>query len=151
MRFHSDLLHRGGARTVCRRDCAGCVAGFGLILLFLVTASVAHAQQLMPAGHAMADMEPVPPPSQLPNPVHMIGIGNAHIAITGSPEAQQWFDQGLNLMHDFWDYESVKAFEQSVRVDPACAMCWWGLAQAEGFRHSPRQSYGREALDQASP
>jgi tetratricopeptide (TPR) repeat protein len=149
MRFSSDFLHRGGARTLCCRDCAGWVAGFGLILLFLTTAQVADAQQSMPAGHAMADMEPVPPPSQLPSPIHMTGIGNAHIAITASPEAQVWFDQGLNLMHDFWDYESVKAFEQSVRVDPNCAMCWWGLAQAEGFRHSPRQTYGREALDQA--
>ena len=103
----------------------------------------------MPAGHNMADMRPVPPPEQLPAPIHMAGIGNAHIAITASPEAQAWFDQGLNLMHDFWDYESVKAFEQSVRVDPHCAMCWWGLAQAEGFRHSPRQTYGKEALDKA--
>ncbi len=103
----------------------------------------------MPAGHNMADMRPVPPPEQLPAPIHMTGIGNAHIAITASPEAQAWFDQGLNLMHDFWDYESVKAFEQSVRVDPNCAMCWWGLAQAEGFRHSPRKTYGKEALDKA--
>ena len=103
----------------------------------------------MPSGHNMADMQPVPPPEQLPVPIPMTGIGNAHIAITGSPEAQVWFDQGLNLMHDFWDYESVKAFEQSVRVDPNCAMCWWGLAQAEGFRHSPRQTYGKEALEKA--
>jgi tetratricopeptide (TPR) repeat protein len=103
----------------------------------------------MPAGHNMADMQPILPPEQLPAPIPMTGIGNAHIAITASPEAQQWFDQGLNLMHDFWDYESVKAFEQSVRVDPSCAMCWWGLAQAEGFRHSPRQAYGKQALEKA--
>ena len=103
----------------------------------------------MPAGHNMADMQPVLPPEQLPAPIRMTGIGNAHIAITASPEAQAWFDQGLNLMHDFWDYESVKAFEQSVRVDPNCAMCWWGLAQAEGFRHSPRQVYGKQALEKA--
>lgn len=103
----------------------------------------------MPTGHNMGDMQPVLPPEQLPAPIRMSGIGNAHIAITASPEAQVWFDQGLNLMHDFWDYESTKAFEQSVRVDPNCAMCWWGLAQAEGFRHSPRQVYGRQALEKA--
>ena len=119
-------------------------------MLFLSTASIGlNAQQSMPAGHNMADMRPVLPPEQLPVPVHMSGIGNAHIAITATPEAQVWFDQGLNLMHDFWDYESVKAFEQSVRVDPNCAMCWWGLAQAEGFRHSPRQFYGKQALERA--
>ena len=103
----------------------------------------------MPAGHDMADMQPVVPPEQLPVPIHMTGIGNAHIAITASPEAQAWFDQGLNLMHDFWDYESVKAFEQSVRVDPNCAMCWWGLAQAQGFRNGSRKSYAKQALEKA--
>jgi tetratricopeptide (TPR) repeat protein len=109
----------------------------------------APAQQAVGAGHNMADMRPIPTPEQLPVPIRMSGIGNAHIAITASPEAQAWFDQGLNLMHDFWDYESTKAFEQSVRVDPNCAMCWWGLAQAEGFRNSDRQVYGKQALGKA--
>jgi tetratricopeptide (TPR) repeat protein len=103
----------------------------------------------MPAGHNMSDMRPIPPPEQLPVPIRMSGIGNAHITITATPEAQTWFDQGLNLMHDFWDYESVKAFEQSVRVDPNCAMCWWGLAEAEGFRNSDRQVFGKRALEKA--
>ena len=100
-------------------------------------------------GHDMADKRPVPPPEQLPVPIRMTGIGNAHITITASPEAQQWFDQGLNLMHDFWDYESVKAFEQSVRVDPDCAMCWWGLAQAQDFRNGSRKAYAKQALERA--
>jgi tetratricopeptide (TPR) repeat protein len=79
----------------------------------------------------------------------MEGIGNSHITINASPEAQAWFDQGLNLLHDFWDYESQKAFEQSVRVDPPCAMCWWGLAQAEGLHHSPAWEYAKTALAEA--
>jgi tetratricopeptide (TPR) repeat protein len=117
--------------------------------MILAITTIAPAQQVVGSGHKMDNMEPVPPPDQLPVPIHMTGIGNAHITITATAEAQTWFDQGLNLMHDFWDYESVKAFEQSVRVGPNCAMCWWGLAQAEGFRHSPRQSYAREALAKA--
>ena len=91
----------------------------------------------------------IPPPEQLPVPVKMAGIGNSHIAIKATPEAQAWFDQGLSLMHDFWDYESAKAFEQGIRVDPNCAMCWWGLAQAEGFRHSDAAVYGKKALAEA--
>ena len=101
----------------------------GLILLPFC----ASAQQ-MPVGHDMGEMLPITPPDQLPAPVRMTGIGNAHISITAAPEAQAWFDQGLNLLHDFWDYESMKAFEQGIRVDPNCAMCWWGLAQAEQSR-----------------
>ncbi len=150
MHFPCQNLHRGGAHSLCCRNHSGFLVGFSLVFLVVVAAMpTISAQQVMPAGHTMADMQPVPPPEQLPVPIHMTGLGNAHIAITASPEAQQWFDQGLNLMHDFWDYESVKAFEQSVRVDPSCAMCWWGLAQAEGFRHSPRQTYGKEALEKA--
>jgi tetratricopeptide (TPR) repeat protein len=118
---------------------------FAALLLVAVTAS---AQQ-MPAGHDMGDMLPITPPDKLPVPLRMTGIGNAHITITATPEAQAWFDQGLNLLHDFWDYESMKAFEQSVRVDPNCAMCWWGLAQAEQSRGKELESYAKQALDKA--
>jgi tetratricopeptide (TPR) repeat protein len=115
------------------------------IVLFALTAS----GQQMPAGHDMSGMMPITPPDKLPAPVRMIGIGNAHITITATPDAQAWFDQGLNLLHDFWDYESMKAFEQSVRVDPDCAMCWWGLSQAEQSRGKELESYARQALDKA--
>ncbi len=98
----------------------------------------------------MPEMKMIPPPEQLPVPQRMTGIGNSHIKITATPEAQAWFDQGLSLEHDFWDYESAKAFEQGVRVDPNCAMCYWGLFQIEGFRdRMPTHNYGMAALKQA--
>ncbi len=118
------------------------LAGFLLVGASRITA----AQQ---AGHNMADMQVIPSPEQLPIPVKMDGIGNSHIAIRTTPEAQAWFDQGLSLMHDFWDYESAKAFEQAIRVDPNCAMCWWGLARAEGFGRSTSAVYGKKALAEA--
>jgi tetratricopeptide (TPR) repeat protein len=107
------------------------------------------AQQNNMGGMAMGGMQAVPAPEQLPVPIQMSGIGNGHISITASPEAQAWFDQGLNLLHDFWDYESIKAFEQGIRVDPQCAMCWWGIAQAEGFRGGPGATYGTRAVAEA--
>jgi tetratricopeptide (TPR) repeat protein len=79
----------------------------------------------------------------------MTGIGNSHLTITATPEAQAWFDQGLNLLHDFWDYESARAFEQGIRVDPNCAMCYWGLYQALMFRTSETSLYTQQALDSA--
>lgn len=100
-------------------------------------------------GHDMSGMQPVPDPEHLPAPLKMMGIGNSHIAIKSTPEAQAWFDQGLSLLHDFWDYESSKAFEQAIRVDPKCAMCWWGLAQAEGFRGREAKPYAERALAEA--
>jgi tetratricopeptide (TPR) repeat protein len=98
----------------------------------------------------MDGMEAIPPPDQLPVPEHMTGIGNSHIAINAGAETQAWFDQGLSLLHDFWDYESAKAFEQAIRTDPKCAMCYWGLAQAEESRGDTEKTYVTAALDQAA-
>jgi len=79
--------------------------------------------------------------AKLPPPLHLDGIGQAHIPITAkSLEAQQWFDQGLALLHCFWDYEATRAFEQSVRLDPDCAMCHWGLFQALDFSGDDAQA-----------
>jgi tetratricopeptide (TPR) repeat protein len=104
----------------------------------------------MGGSHQMSDMVTIPPPEQLPVPVKMTGIGNSHIAIKANAEAQAWFDQGLSLLHDFWDYESEKAFEQAIRVDPNCAMCYWGLAQAVEMRGDDASApYGKKALAKA--
>ena len=101
------------------------------------------------SGHDMGmSMKEIPAPEKLPAPIKMTGIGNSHLMITATPEAQAWFDQGLNLLHDFWDYESVRAFEQAIRVDPSCAMCYWGLEQALTFRSGPN-SYSEKALASA--
>jgi tetratricopeptide (TPR) repeat protein len=103
------------------------------------------------AAMNMPEMKAIPAPDQLPVPQHMNGIGNSHLKITATAEAQAWFDQGLSLEHDFWDYEAAKAFEQGVRVDPNCAMCYWGLFDIEGFRdRMPTHNYGMAALKQAS-
>ncbi len=107
----------------------------------------AFAQANM-CGHVMETQDETPPDA-LPVPRKMTGLGNAHIQITATPEAQMWFNQGLNLLHDFWDYESARAFEQSIRVDPGCAMCYWGLYAAESFYHSTAQGYANQALAQA--
>lgn len=101
-------------------------------------------------GHGMTVTTVSLAPEKLPVPVRMEGLGNSELVITtAEPEAQMWFTQGLNLLHDFWDFESAKAFEQAVRVDPQCAMCWWGLAQAEGFR-GESDAWAKDALKQAS-
>ena len=108
----------------------------------VVSAQSSMACHPMDTRHAVA-------PENLPPPQKLTGIGNAHIHITATPEAQMWFDQGLNLLHDFWDYESLRAFEQSVRVDPQCAMCYWGIYHAEIFAHSNSKYYANQALTKA--
>jgi hypothetical protein len=124
-------------------------ASVALMTVFLLIGSAAGTTaQTSMTCHA-TDMREEVPPEKLPPPQKLTGIGNAHIRITATPEAQLWFDQGLNLLHDFWDYESVRAFEQSVRVDPQCAMCYWGVYQAEKFRHSNSAYFADPALAKA--
>jgi len=116
----------------------------------LVFVPGARAQQAsckgMPGMDAAATATP---PDKLPPPVALTGIGNGTIAITtSSADARMWFTQGLNLLHDFWDYESSRAFEQSVRADPNCAMCYWGLYKSENFR-GENDVWAEAALKQA--
>jgi tetratricopeptide (TPR) repeat protein len=138
-------LREPGIVVSMRRALLGiAIAG---VLLAGVAYADAQASGTMPPMDGMAT---IPPPEQLPAPVHMTGIGNSHIAIDAGAETQAWFDQGLSLLHDFWDNESAKAFEQAIRTDPNCAMCYWGLAQAEEFRGEDQKAYADKALEQAA-
>ena len=131
-------------------NCRRLTAAILFVAVFLCAKTGVAAAQTDMSGHDMGmAMKEIPAPEKLPVPVKMAGIGNSHLAITATPEAQIWFDQGLNLLHDFWDYESTKAFEQAVRVDPNCAMCYWGLHHALMFRTSAPTSYSEQALANA--
>jgi tetratricopeptide (TPR) repeat protein len=59
------------------------------------------------------------------------GYGKVHMPITTkSAEAQQFFNQGLALLHSFWGYEADRSFERAAQLDPDCAMAQWGIAMA---------------------
>lgn len=51
---------------------------------------------------------------------------------TASPEAQAYFNQGLRLIYAFNHDEAARAFAKAVQLDPACASCYWGAAEALG-------------------
>ena len=66
---------------------------------------------------------------ELPPPPLLAGLGNASMEITTrSAMAQRFFDQGLRLAYAFNHAEARRAFRQAQRLDPECAMCWWGEA-----------------------
>ena len=126
------------------------VTAFALIaIVWIFGAGVTLSAQGAMNCHPMEKRELVAP-EKLPPPQKLTGIGNAHIRITATAESQMWFDQGLNLLHDFWDYESLRAFEQSVRVDPQCALCYWGVYRAEIFAHSNAKYYAKQTLSKAA-
>lgn len=60
-------------------------------------------------------------------------LGDHHYAVTTSvPAAQAYFDQGLRLYYAFNHQEAIRSFREAQRLDPDCAMCWWGEALAWG-------------------
>lgn len=56
-------------------------------------------------------------------------LGNLHHGITtGNRLAQKYFDQGLRLTYGFNHAEAIRAYTEAARLDPHCAMCYWGIA-----------------------
>lgn len=63
-------------------------------------------------------------------PWEMPGVGDAPFPITSSnPEVQKWFNQGNALLHSFWFEEAERSFRWCLKLDPDCAMAYWGLAR----------------------
>ena len=61
------------------------------------------------------------------------GLGTRSFKITTSSRAaQRYFDQGLRLAWNFNHAEAQRAFQTAQRLDPQCAMCYWGEAYVLG-------------------
>lgn len=61
------------------------------------------------------------------------GLGrHSHPISTKNPQTQKYFDQGVNLLFGFNHAEAIRSFREAARLDPDCAMCWWGVAFALG-------------------
>ena len=61
------------------------------------------------------------------------GLGSITYKITTANErAQTYFDQGLRLAYAFNHGEAQRAFRMAQKLDPDCAMCFWGEALVLG-------------------
>jgi tetratricopeptide (TPR) repeat protein len=62
------------------------------------------------------------------------GFGNYERKIsTESAAAQEWFDQGMQLMYGFNHDEAIRSFEKASEEDPSSPMPWWGIAYCNGM------------------
>ena len=60
-------------------------------------------------------------------------LGKHHYRIsTKIPQAQRYFDQGLIWSFGFNHAEAARSFREAARLDPQCAMCYWGEALVLG-------------------
>ena len=95
----------------------------------LLVAQVAKTE-VSPATKAAAAAAPAGAAADQPL---IPGLGTRSFKIsTASKEAQQYFDQGLRLAWNFNHAEAQRAFQKAQRLDPACAMCFWGEAYVLG-------------------
>ena len=63
----------------------------------------------------------------------MTNLGDYSFRIsTSNEEAQKFFNQGLILYYGFNHLEAYRSFREASRLDPECAMCWWGQALSLG-------------------
>src|SRR5262245_15590203 len=116
--------------------------GFRLRRLSLVAvAAVAIGCGAAPATHHTAGSAAAPAG---PPPIFE-DLGSYHrVVTTTSPRAQAYFDQGLRLVYAFNHTEARRAFEEAARLDPSCAMCFWGIAICHGSNYNSPTDPERE-------
>ena len=97
-------------------------ARLSLALLLLSSAPVWAHREGPPSTGGRSDAVPL-----------FSGLGDYHRPIrTRSPDAQRYFDQGLRLVYAFNHDEAGRSFREAARLDPECAMAWWGVALTLG-------------------
>ena len=84
-------------------------------------------------------------------------LGNLHYPVTTkSKDAQRFFNQGLTLVYAFNHAEALRSFREAARLDPDCAMAYWGqaLALAPNINDSAiggdREQQGYDAIREAA-
>jgi tetratricopeptide (TPR) repeat protein len=82
-------------------------------------------------------------------------LGQVNFPVSCSAAAQEEFNRGVAILHSFYYPEAVKSFTKVTRIDPACAMGYWGVAMASWYPlwYPPTQDslmQGRAAVDKAN-
>lgn len=61
------------------------------------------------------------------------GLGTTGRKITAAnPEAEKYAVQGIKFLYGFSHGAAIRSFEQAIKLDPTCAMAYWGIAYANG-------------------
>lgn len=64
-------------------------------------------------------------------PLFDTALGDFEYKISSSSElAQTYFNQGFQMMYAFTKVDAARSFREAQKVDPNCAICYWGEAWA---------------------
>jgi tetratricopeptide (TPR) repeat protein len=86
-----------------------------------------HKHYDKPAGYDQAPAPGMPLAPRLQN----LGVHTFPVT-TKNPRAQLFINQGVNLAYGFNHAEASRAFAEAARLDPECAMAYWGQALVLG-------------------
>jgi tetratricopeptide (TPR) repeat protein len=91
-------------------------------------------RNLILAKTETAPFQPVPArPAMAQSPHLYKGLGRFHFPVAvRDAKAQSWFNQGMLLSFGFNHAEAQRAFREAQKLDPQCAMCYWGEALVLG-------------------
>jgi tetratricopeptide (TPR) repeat protein len=79
------------------------------------------------------------------------GMGkHARKVSTDNEEAQRYFNQGLTLAFGFNHDEAIRSFAEAAKLDPDCAMAYWGMAYALGPNFNLKMEEGPGRIAYAS-
>lgn len=104
-----------------------------MLIAALGFAVTAGASPLYVAGLDQRALKEDPRTAAGPIAPVLRGLGNLHHPVrTRSQQAQSFFDQGLRLTYAFNHQEALRSFKEAARLDPDCAMAYWGWALVLG-------------------
>jgi tetratricopeptide (TPR) repeat protein len=55
-------------------------------------------------------------------------LGNVHFTTSCNAAAQRQFDRAVALLHSFQFSHAIDEFNATLKVDPSCAVAYWGIA-----------------------
>jgi tetratricopeptide (TPR) repeat protein len=116
------------------------LAPFSLVLVLAIASSGGRLSRAQGHGEHGAD-----PAAAATSPKLLTGLSDhTHPIATASPEAQKYFDMGLNLSFAFNKEEAARAFRKAAELDPKAAMPQWGIAYALGPDINTPRDPGRD-------
>src|SRR5262245_11126669 len=98
-----------------------------LVLVLGLAAATASAQTTHKHYEQSEEAKKPAPTGELAPRLQKLGTYTFKVT-TKSKQAQLFVNQGLNLAYGFNHAEAGRAFREAARLDPSCAMAYWGQA-----------------------
>jgi tetratricopeptide (TPR) repeat protein len=103
------------------------------VLSIVATLAITHSPSLQATPACTQESSQIKTKTESRSAQLFENLGNYNFPVsTNNPLAQRYVDQGLILAYGFNHAEAARSFQEAARLDPNCAMCYWGLAYVLG-------------------